>query len=112
MAVHEALERVRTSDYGFGKDNDQESGSDEKDADSKSRVIQLSDDEMKGLAGYVGAPGEEVRCEVTGTLEEDGHFHVMSVSAPGGGMGQDAMQKVAGLDQAPVMRSQTQISPS
>lgn len=47
-----------------------------------SRIIKLSDDEQKTFEGT--KPGEELACEVRGNLEEDGHFHVMSVKPLGG----------------------------
>lgn len=46
------------------------------------RIIMLSDDEQKAFEG--SKPGEELSCEVRGNMEEDGHFHVMSVSPMGG----------------------------
>lgn len=47
-----------------------------------SRTIMLSDDEQKAFQG--SKPGDNLTCEVTGTIEEDGHFHVMTVNPPAG----------------------------
>lgn len=63
-----------------GKKDDKESDSGEKN--QVSRIINLTDDEMKTFQGT--HPGEDLACEVHGTLEDDGHFHVMSVQPLGG----------------------------
>jgi len=59
-----------------GDDNDPD------ESPTTSRIIKLSDDEQKAFSN--AKPGQELECVVRGNLEEDGHFHVMSVSPPGG----------------------------
>jgi hypothetical protein len=56
--------------------------SDPDESNRTSRIITLSDEEQKAFEG--SKPGEELSCEVRGNLEEDGHFHVMTVSPMGG----------------------------
>jgi len=45
------------------------------------RTFKLTDDEMKSLQSN---PGEEVTLQVSGKVEDDGHFHVMSVTSSDG----------------------------
>lgn len=70
--VREALGKMRQSGYGDSPEESPEG----------SRVITLSEEEAKSLAGY-GKPGEEVTCTVHGKLEGD-HLHVMSVESSQG----------------------------
>src|ERR1700751_5083053 len=109
MSISEALDHLRTSDYG----------GDSKDKPSEKegvRVLKLSEPEAKELAGYQEkmGPGSEMVIEDTGKLEGD-HFHVMSVKYAQGGGGQDTnadaeavMDKMRGI---PMMAPQVQPSP-
>lgn len=106
MPVSDVLKNFRGSGYS------QEPEGKEKGGDGP-RVIRLTDDEMKEVSQYANAkPGEEVTCEISGRLEKDGHFHVMSVRPTGGGMNEekDMAAEVAG--QPPMSRMQVAPSPS
>lgn len=78
MAVADELKNIRGGGYLSKSDNGMDSGKENKTP----RIIKLSDDEQKSFAQ--AKPGEDLECIVHGTLEEDGHFHVMSVSPPEG----------------------------
>lgn len=71
------MSKPADADSKGGQDNDPD------ESNSTSRIIKLSDDEQKAFQN--AKPGEELECVVRGNLEEDGHFHVMSVSPPEGG---------------------------
>jgi hypothetical protein len=109
MAVSDALNNMRSQDYGAKPD-----AGETPEESSGVRVIQLTEEEQKELQGYSGKPGEEITCEVSGKLEQDGHFHVMSVRGTGGGgLDEDAKAVAEGsLGGAPLMQSQTMPSPS
>lgn len=79
MAVSDVLKNLRQSDYA-GK------GAQPKEASPSPRTIKLSGDEMQALQPYQPKPGEEIVLEVTGRLENDGDFHVLSVKYAGGDM--------------------------
>lgn len=109
MSAIDELHKARANDYG---DNP---GSQDKDPDEPndtSRIIKLSDDEQKSFEG--SKPGEELECLVRGNLEEDGHFHVMSVSPPQGGSYKESGQGEPAMAQqvAQMVRPQLQVSPS
>lgn len=70
---------------------DKKDGMDSGEENSTSRIIKLTDDEQKLFEQ--ANPGEDLACEVHGTLEKDGHFHVMSVGPLGGG---DEEKEMAG----------------
>lgn len=78
MDVSNVLKGIRQEGYGQRQDKKDDSKKDDNHSEN-TRMIKLSDDEVKGLEPYQIAPGEECILEVTGKLEEDGHFHVMSV---------------------------------
>ena len=78
MAVTDELKNMRGGGYMSKPDKGMDSGKE----NSTSRIIKLSDDEQKAFAQ--AKPGEDLECVVHGTLEEDGHFHVMSVNPPEG----------------------------
>ena len=78
MAVTDELKNIRGKGYGEKPEKGMDSG----EENSTSRIIKLSDEEQKSFAQ--ARPGEDLACEVHGTLEEDGHFHVMSVGPMGG----------------------------
>lgn len=80
MPVSEVLKNFRGASYGAPKDSEGDDG----EENSASRILKLSDDEIKSVAG--AGPGQEVTMTVTGKLEGD-HFHVMSIQAQGGPMG-------------------------
>lgn len=87
MSFSEELKSIRGKGYvpsmsrGYGEKRD--SGMDSGVENSTSRIIKLSDEEQKSF--QEAKSGEDLSCEVHGTLEEDGHFHVMSVSPMNGG---------------------------
>ena len=104
MPVSDVLKNFRQSGYSKEKESDEH---------ASPRVIKLTDDEIKEVSQYSGGePGGEVKCEVSGRLEKDGHFHVMSVHTSGGGMDdeKDMAAEVAG--RPPMMQNQTLPSPS
>lgn len=101
MSAVDELKKSRGEDYKSLDDPD--------DPNDTSRIIKLSDDEQKTFGGT--KPGQELACEVRGNLEEDGHFHVMTVKPLGGGQsyggdGENAMaQQVAQMVRPQLMPS-------
>lgn len=79
MAAIDELKSFRGKDYSSKKEDPTSEG----EKNSTPRIISLTDDEKKAFEG--SPPGSDLACEVHGTLEADGHFHVMSVSPLGGG---------------------------
>lgn len=117
MAVADYLQKFRKGGYGSpDKGSDAPAGDDKP---STPRIISLTDDEKKEPYFTNAKPGEDLVCEVHGTLESDGHFHVMSVH-PMGQAGQtegaaDSNQQMAEQVMnkiAPPMRMGTVPSPS
>lgn len=109
MPISDVLKNLRSS--GYTKTQDDKTS---KDVPESPRIIRLMDDEVKALEPTQKGPGEEIVCEVSGKLEKDGHFHVMSVRAPGGGGMDDEKgmaAEVAG-QAPPMMQQQTMPSPS
>lgn len=106
MSAADELKKSRERDYQAPKMDDPDEGND------TSRIIKLSDDEQKSFAN--AKPGQELACEVRGNLEEDGHFHVMSVKPLGGaqsyGEGNDENQMAGQVAQ--LVRPQMMPSPS
>lgn len=88
MSAIDELKNRRSEGY-LKKPEDK--GMDSGENNSTSRIIKLSDEEQKAFAQ--ANPGEDLACEVHGTLEEDGHFHVMSVGPMQGQGGQNDMMK-------------------
>ena len=105
MAVSEFLQKFR--EKGYPKE-EKGAGMDSGEENSTSRTIKLSDDEQKSFAQ--AQPGEDLACEVHGTLESDGHFHVMSVSPMGGGSSYGDQEKEMAGQVA--QRVQPNIAPS
>lgn len=106
MAASDELKKIRSQGYDRNEaDNDPDQPND------TSRTIKLMDEEMKSLEPYQIKPGENIVLEVTGNLEQDGHFHVMTVKyAQGKGDGnsdEQMAQEVAGR-----VSPNLQISPS
>ena len=96
MAFLDELKTFRKKDYssgGAGGEDKSKEGMDSGEPNSTPRIIKLSEDEQKAFAQ--AKPGEDLACEVHGSLEEDGKFRVMSVSPLGGGQdyGEDDMAK-------------------
>lgn len=85
MPAVDALKSFRSNGYGSKPEpeNGEKTGMDSAEENSTSRIIKLSDDEQKAFAN--AKPGDDLACEVHGTLEDDGHFHVMSLAPMGGG---------------------------
>lgn len=109
MAATDVLKSLRGSGYGDkGSGNKDEMKP--KDANSTSRVIKLTDDEQQAFAD--AAPGEDLACEVHGTLEADGHFHVMSVGPMGGGDDDSQRPDQSDMASEVAQRVQPNIAPS
>src|SRR5258706_13462910 len=81
--VTETLRKVRTSFDNKGPKDEMKGPDDE--MKGSSRMVKLTESETKSLEPYQAKPGEEIVLEMSGTLEQDGHFHVMSVSYSEGG---------------------------
>ncbi len=108
MAATDFLKKFRDKGYSPGGDDAKDKGMDSGEENSTSRIIKLSDDEQKKFAQ--AKPGEDLVCEVHGSLEEDGHFHVMTVDPMGGGSyGGNSEQEMAGQV---AQRVQPNIAPS
>ena len=94
MAVSDVLKKFRSMPKPDEEDDYPEES-------SSPRVIQLTNDEVKACGGY--KPGADVELKVSGRIEDDNHFHIMSVSPsstmPDQEMGNMAAQ-VAGVDRA------------
>jgi hypothetical protein len=101
MAVIDELKNLRAKGYD-SKDQGMDSG----EKNETPRIIALTDDEKKAFAN--SKPGEDLACEMHGSLESDGHFHVMSVG-PMGGQGGMGEQEMAGQV---AQRVQPNIAPS
>jgi hypothetical protein len=80
MPVSDELKNLRKKDY-LSKSDKGEDGMDSGIQNSTPRIIALTDDEKKSFES--AKPGEDLACEVHGTLESDGKFRVMSVSPTG-----------------------------
>lgn len=113
MAIADVLKGMRSSGYSKKMEMPEKEEKDDSESDSGPRTIMLSDDEIKSL-GQSAKPGEDVEIKISGKLENDGHFHIMSVE-PASTMPDDDMKemaaKVAGM-QAPMVQNQTMPSPS
>jgi len=92
MSTVDVLKSYRNKDYG--EKSDPKEGMDSGEKVETPRIISLTDDEKKVFAQ--AKPGEDLACEVHGTMEEDGHFHVMSVGPLGGDKGAGSEQEMAG----------------
>ena len=79
MPVSDVLKNFRATDYG--KDPGAVDSPDPENPEGP-RSIKLTDEEAKELEGY-GEPGTEQQCLVTGRLDDNGEFTVISVHAPG-----------------------------
>jgi len=83
MPAADYLKQVRDDGYDVAKPPKSEGAVDDPDESNEtSRIIKLSDEEQKAFQNV--KPGLELACEVRGNVEEDGHFHVMSVKPLGG----------------------------
>jgi hypothetical protein len=78
MPVLDELKNLRKKDYLSKEKSD---GMDSGIENSTPRIIALTDDEKKYFES--AKPGEDLACEVHGTLESDGKLRVMSVSPTG-----------------------------
>lgn len=81
MPAADVLKTLRGSAYQ--KSSPDEKGMDAGEPNETPRIISLTDDEKKAFEQ--AKPGDDLACEMHGNLEEDGHFHVMSVAPMGGG---------------------------
>ena len=108
MAAVDELKNLRNKDYSSKGHSTSGDGMDSGERNSTPRIISLTDDEQKAFAQ--AKPGEDLACEVHGSLESDGHFHVMSVS-PLGGSSYGSENEMAGQVAQKVM-PQIQPSPS
>jgi hypothetical protein len=105
MPISDVLKNMRSSGFPERKEED-----DSDDQESTPRTILLSDDEMKSIGEI--KPGEEVKIEVSGRLEEDGHFHVMSVESGTTMPDQEMKGMAAAVAGVPVTQDRTMPSPS
>ncbi len=96
MAASDFLKSFRGQGYkGSGNPGEmKKEGMDSGEQNSTSRIIKLTDDEQQAFAS--ANPGEDLACEVHGTLEKDGHFHVMSVAPMGGAESYGGENEMAG----------------
>lgn len=83
MAASDFLKKFRKEDSGDTGGEKPSLGKPEESGEKMSRELKLTGDEMKAFAD--AQPGQDLACEVHGTLEGDGRFRVMSVSPVGGG---------------------------
>lgn len=110
MSAIDELKKVRSQDYGPSASKPELEDPDE--PNDTTRIIKLSDEEQKAFEG--ARPGQELRCEVRGNFESDGHFHVMSVSPMGGGDSYEDSEGEGGMAKqvAQLVRPQLMPSPS
>ncbi len=94
MPASDILKSFREKGYSPSSGDSEKDGMDSGEENSTSRIIKLSDDEQKAFAQ--AKPGEDLACEVHGNIEEDGHFHVMSVAPMGGAESYGGEQEMAG----------------
>ncbi len=98
MPITEVLKKFRGSDYGANKEALDKPEEETDDAPETVRTIKLTDEEAKALQPSGVHPGEEITLEISGKLEEDGRFQVMSVQAAApDGMEEEDVAKVAGV---------------
>lgn len=109
MPAVDELKSFRGKDYSSKKDDKSDEGMDSGESNETPRIISLTDDEQKAF--LQAKPGEDLACEVHGSLEEDGHFHVMSVAPMGGQPGYGGEKEMAGMVAQRVMPT-IQPSPS
>lgn len=110
MPASDVLKNFRDKGYSPKGDDSKDEGMDSGEENSTPRIISLTDDEKQAFEQ--AKPGEDLACEVHGTLEQDGHFHVMSVSPMGGDKSYGGEQEMAGQVAQRVMPSMPMISPS
>jgi len=92
MAYTEELKNLRKK--GYAEKSDKE-GMDSGEINETPRIISLTDEEKKAFEN--AKPGEDLACEVHGSLEDDGHFHVMSVGPMGGTPNAGSEKDLAGM---------------
>jgi len=93
---------------GYLESDKKDEGMDSGEKNSTSRIIKLSDEEQKAFAG--SKPGDDLACEVHGSMEADGHFHVMSVAPMAGASSYDEDEMASQVAQR--VQPTAQISPS
>ena len=109
MSAVEELKSMRGKGYRAQASDFKSPEAEPKEEMGTPRIISLTDVEKKSFEGV--KPGQDLTCEVHGTMEGD-HFHVMSVSPPqGGGYGSEDENKMAGMVAQRVMPT-IQPSPS
>jgi hypothetical protein len=79
MSITDELKSLRGKGYS---PKEEDKGMDSGIKNETPRIIALTDEEKKGFEN--SNPGEDLSCEVHGTLESDGKFRVMTVSPMGG----------------------------
>lgn len=99
--IGDYLKKFRGSGYSGKSDKAEIPEESDENPDQKSRIINLTDDEKKAFEGT--KPGEDLGCEVHGSLQEDGSFNVMSVSPLGGKPGYGSEEEMAGAVAGKVM---------
>ena len=110
MAAADYLKSFRDKGGPSKGEPDKKEGMDSGEENKTPRIISLTDDEKQAFAQ--AKPGEDLSCEVHGTLESDGHFHVMSVSPLGGGEKYGSEEGMADQVAKRLTPSMPMISPS
>jgi hypothetical protein len=110
MPFSDELKNFRSKGYAEkGSGKDKEEGMDSGEKNETPRIIALTDEEKDLFKD--SHPGEDLSCEVHGTLESDGRFRVMTVSPMNGSYGDE--KSMAGQVAQKVMPSaMPMISPS
>lgn len=95
MPATDVLKNFRQKNYASTSTDDAGKGMDSEKPNETPRIIKLTDEEAKAFAN--AKPGEDLACEVHGSMDGEGGFRVMSVGPmPGGNYGGDDEQKMAG----------------
>lgn len=100
MAIADTLKKFRQS----STPSDMQDAPDAESQDAGPRMIKLSDEEMKSM-GQAQA-GQEVTAQVSGHVNDQGDFTIMSVEGLGGSSaGTPTPQEVMGVPSNPAMPS-------
>lgn len=100
MFAYESLKRGRKSDSEERGENPP------KESASSDRQVRLTDEERKSIGDSYG-PGQQVECDVTARMGQDGMLDVIEVKPKGGNPGMHG-----GDQEIPMVRTSPAISPS
>lgn len=89
MPASDVLKTLRGNGYGKTSDPKPDDGMDSGEENETPRLIKFTDDEQKAFAQ--AKPGEDLVCEVHGSLDGEGMFRVMSIGPMNGGNDEMAM---------------------